>query len=139
MGLTMDAAKKLLEADARILEDRYSAHPRDGLAFLEEQSREDSNVLPIIERCRKFADLDVASSCLHEEQERELAPEIEQEREIERLLSFKPALHSIHEHVRYSYTLGCLRRTLMPSYPLLRHWRILRLLKTSSCVIFPIM
>lgn len=110
MGLTMDAAKKLLEADARTLEDRHSARPRDGLAFLEEQSREDSNVLPIIERCRKFADVDVASSSLYEEQARELAPEIEQEREIKRPLSFKPALHSVHEHVRLFVRTGVLKK-----------------------------
>lgn len=105
-GLTIDRAKQLLEDDARTLEQRYSARVKGGLAFLEEQRRTDPSVEQIIQRCCQFADLGVSSSSLYEEQERELAPEIEQEREIERPESYEPAKHMIHEDLRLFVSTG---------------------------------
>ncbi|EED21984.1 conserved hypothetical protein [Talaromyces stipitatus ATCC 10500] len=107
-GLTSDGAKQLLEPDAQTIEKRYNARTRGGLAFLEAQLLEDPSVEPIIERCRQFADLDIGSSSLYEEQERELAPEIEQEREIKRPESYEPAKHMIHEDLRLFIRTGSL-------------------------------
>lgn len=122
-GLTIDGAKQLLEDDARTLEQRYSARASGGLAFLEEQRRTDPSVEPIIQRCRQFADLDIASSTLYEEQERELAPEIEQEREIQRPESYEPALHVIHEGLRHFVRTGSLNTNsgaFVPAFKSLR-------------------
>lgn len=123
MGLTIDGAKQLLEDDARTLEQRYSARVSGRLAFLEEQRRTDPSVEPIIQRCRQFADLDIASSTLYEEQERELAPEIEQEREIERTKLYEPAKHAIHEGLRHFVRTGSLNANsgaFVPAFKSLR-------------------
>jgi hypothetical protein len=108
-GLTIDGAKQLPEDDARTLEQRYSARIRGGLAFLEEQRLTDPNVEKIIQRCRQFADLDIASCSIYEEQERELAPEIERERETKRPESYEPAKHVIHEDLRHFVRTGILK------------------------------
>lgn len=123
MGLTTNGAKQFLEDDARTLEQRYSARAKGGLAFLEEQHIIDPGVEPIIQRCRQFADLDIASSTFYEEQERELAPEIEQEREVERPESYKPAKHAIHEGLQCFVHTGILNtnsRAFSPAFKSLR-------------------
>jgi len=62
----------------------------------------------ISERCREFENLDLASSTLQEEQERELAPEIEREREIQRRPPVAPRPHIVHPDICTFVTTGFL-------------------------------
>ena len=58
------------------------------------------NLRRIEDRCRQFHTLELNTAALREEQERELSPEIVQEREVQRPGPAKPAQHSIHVDVR---------------------------------------
>ena len=49
-----------------------------------------------MERCREFNSLKFNSAKLQEEQERELSPEIEQERQVRKPAPAQPAAHHIH-------------------------------------------
>lgn len=59
-----------------------------------------AKVTRIHEQCAEFRHLDVSNSKLQEEQERELSPEIQQERQIERPRKAEPQTHSLHKDVR---------------------------------------
>jgi hypothetical protein len=135
MGMTIDGAKQLLEDDARTLEHRYGARVKAGLVFLEEQRRTDPSVEQITQRCGQLADLDVSSSSLYEEQEQELAPEIEQEREIERPESYEPAKHMIHEDLRLFVRTGMFQANsgaFMPAFKSLGNTTAARHLRLDS-------
>jgi len=54
----------------------------------------------IRERCQEFHNLEFNSATLQEEQERELSPKIEQERQIQKPALAAPATHAIHADVR---------------------------------------
>ncbi|KAK0372005.1 hypothetical protein CLIM01_10655 [Colletotrichum limetticola] len=62
----------------------------------------------IIERLLEFDGLEEDSATFREEQERELSPEIEQEREIQRPPSEEPAEHFLHPDTRRFVTHGVL-------------------------------
>ncbi|KAI0179721.1 hypothetical protein GGR52DRAFT_587251 [Hypoxylon sp. FL1284] len=89
-------AERYLEKEAQTLESRY--RPR-----IETESRRSANEVttdPILVRCRKFGDVKLGSAALHEEEEQELAPEIEQEREDQRPPPAEAAHHKVHNDVR---------------------------------------
>ncbi len=58
------------------------------------------NKLRIVERCQDFHNLETNAAILQEEQERELAPEIEQERQIQKPALAAPAKNVIHRDLR---------------------------------------
>ncbi|KAI1307733.1 hypothetical protein F5Y03DRAFT_114674 [Xylaria venustula] len=60
----------------------------------------------IIARYNQFDDLNFNSSTLQEEQERELSPEIEQERQVQRPPPAQPADHFLHHEVEAFITTG---------------------------------
>ncbi|TVY25882.1 hypothetical protein LHYA1_G005662 [Lachnellula hyalina] len=96
-GITLSKAQaeKFLEDESRTLDARY--RPRSGTnTVFSEQESENANLNLIMERCREFKDLDLNSATLQEEQERELSPEIEQERQIEKPAPAQPAEYHIH-------------------------------------------
>lgn len=95
--MSPELANQFLEDEAQSLDCRY--RPRSGdldLASLL-QPGQNQNLNLIIERCREFTDLDFDSSTLQEEQERELSPEIEAERQIQKPAAAEPATHKIHK------------------------------------------
>lgn len=93
------AGKEFLQAEARTLEQRY--RPGDASNLEAEEGEADEAILTqISERCDRWRDMNMSSAALYEEQERELAPEIEQERQLERPEAVSPSLHSVHPHVR---------------------------------------
>jgi hypothetical protein len=101
-GIRMSSqqAERFLEDEAQSLECRYKPSPSDGstegqLPF----SEENANLSAIRKRCEAFGSLHFKSSALREEQERELSPEIEREREVERPPAAEPELHHLHPHV----------------------------------------
>lgn len=93
--------KDFLEDESLSLEARY--HPRDNPSrcTLESTDRPvDKSILDqILQRCDLYGGVEVDSTRLHEEQERELAPEVEQERQLERPAPAKPAKHFVHPAV----------------------------------------
>lgn len=98
--LTKDHAEEFQEVEAQAIDDRY--HPRHAqrLPTSHPASSSNSCLQRIYERCEKFDDLQFNSSTLQEEQERELSPEVEQERQIQRAAPAKPLSHSMHRDVK---------------------------------------
>ncbi|PLB53474.1 hypothetical protein P170DRAFT_473334 [Aspergillus steynii IBT 23096] len=90
-------AQKFLEPECRSLEYRY--RPGNEENEIMHDASGDSDTLQLIEnRCREF-ELDshtAALSGLQEEQERELSPEIEREREVQRPPPATPEQHNVH-------------------------------------------
>jgi hypothetical protein len=93
-------AESFMEEETQLLETRYK--PKSGSVI--DLPRLDINDHPdldaIAERCQQFEDLHFSGSTLQEEQERELSPEMEQERQVQRPAAATPAVHCLHPHVR---------------------------------------
>ena len=113
----VDAAKSLLETEAQSLEVRYGI----GGQGTEEQillqgiyegsllGRE-AQIQAIREKCQEFELKSFNNATLREEQERELSPENEQERQVERPPALKPYSHSVHKDVKHFIHNGVLDR-----------------------------
>ncbi|KAF7592481.1 hypothetical protein BBP40_000216 [Aspergillus hancockii] len=132
--LSLSRASEFLEPEAQSLDDRY--RPRRGDApVLHHQSDESTPMCLISERCREFDDLNFASAQLREEQERELAPEIEQERQIERPPPAKPNQHCLHEDLLTFVSTGILKEhssAFRPAFEALRNTSAARYLDLSQ-------
>jgi hypothetical protein len=89
-----DQAKKFLEAEAQSIETRYRPCTRD--TTVEEWDIDNENIAKILRRCQEFNTLNFTSATLQEEQERELSPEIEEERQVQRPPSMQPEKHNLH-------------------------------------------
>ncbi|KAI1087952.1 hypothetical protein F5B19DRAFT_33837 [Rostrohypoxylon terebratum] len=98
-GIVFDKslAESYLEDESQTLERRYRPRIRDNSL---RASPDEAVADPITKRCREFANLNIDASTLQEEEERELSPEIEQEREDQRPAAAEPARHSIHMGVK---------------------------------------
>ncbi|KAI0886696.1 uncharacterized protein GGS22DRAFT_199079 [Annulohypoxylon maeteangense] len=93
-----DLAERYLEEESQTLERRYRPRARgtNNLGISSENSTTD----PISRRCMEFTNLNLDSATLQEEEERELSPEVEQEREVQGPTAAEPATHFIHQDVR---------------------------------------
>jgi len=88
-------AQKFLEEESQSLEHRYRpVTALDVSCFVREGKSKYGDM--IAERCREFSNLRFDAATLQEEQERELAPEIEQERQVQKPASASPALQEVH-------------------------------------------
>ncbi|PVH99843.1 hypothetical protein DM02DRAFT_710275 [Periconia macrospinosa] len=96
---TKEEAARYLEEEAQSIEVRYRPRDGDGLE-VQGLDTENENVRRIIHRCRKFGTANFRSASLQEEQERELAPEIEEEKQVERPAPMKPTRHQLHKDVQ---------------------------------------
>jgi len=116
-GTALEMAESLLEVEAQSLEDRYSLGGRRS----EEQlllhngrdgplSERKTQLEAIRAKCREFELVSFNSATLREEQERELSPENEQERQVERPLALTPCNHSVHADVKSFVQWGILDR-----------------------------
>ncbi|KAF2217449.1 hypothetical protein CERZMDRAFT_92099 [Cercospora zeae-maydis SCOH1-5] len=97
-AMTKNLAERFLENEAQTIEKRY--RPRQVQSqptHLGDSS--DARLRLIAQRCEEHDDLNLNASVLQEEQERELSPEIEQQRQVQRPASAEPAKHSIHRDV----------------------------------------
>lgn len=103
-------APKFLEEESQNLEARYRYRSREqNQHTLDFASGSDGDVAilgKIAQRCNLYEGLETSSSGLQEEQERELAPEIEQERQLERPAAAEPAAHRLHPDVEYFVNTG---------------------------------
>ena len=91
-GMTESQAESFLEPESQTLENRYRPGHGDSPTMHPSPDR-NRNLSLISERCREFDVLKFASSTLQEEQERELAPEIERKRQVQRPLEATPERH----------------------------------------------
>ncbi|KAI0468184.1 hypothetical protein F4859DRAFT_517375 [Xylaria cf. heliscus] len=93
--LTKELAENFLEDEAKSLEERYRPlREQDGARAISESDD------AITRHCQQFNNIISRSTDLQEEQERELAPEIEQERQDERPPLAQPKSHTLHQDVR---------------------------------------
>lgn len=111
-------AKSLLEPEAQSLRDRYGFGERRFeesllLSNLKDASlsKRETQIEAIRAKCREFELASFDSATLREEQERELSPENEQERQVERPLALKPHIHSVHRDLKLLVSKGILRHT----------------------------
>lgn len=100
-------AERFLEVESQTLEERY--RPSYQKTCASESENASHHLRLIRERCGEFEELDHVSSTLQEEQERELAPEIESERQVQRPSPAIPEAHRIHPHVCSFITTGDLK------------------------------
>lgn len=89
-------AKKFLEDEAQSLESRYRPSPKKVKVTA---GINGDNPDLIEQRCRDFGDMDHRPAALQEEQERELSPEIERERQVQKAPPTEPLVHRIHPHI----------------------------------------
>lgn len=111
-------AKSLLEPEAQTIENRYGFGERrlDEQILLsnlkdESLSNREAQLEAIRAKCREFKLASFDSATFREEQERELSPENEQERQVERPLPLSPHTHSVHSDLRLFIGVGILRRS----------------------------
>lgn len=116
-GAAMETAESLLETEARTLQDRYGFGARQSeeqvlLHNMENESlsRRETQLEAIRAKCREFELASFNNVTLQEEQERELSPENEQERQVERPLALVPYNHSVHRDVKRFVKKGTLDR-----------------------------
>ncbi|OJJ43588.1 hypothetical protein ASPZODRAFT_28243 [Penicilliopsis zonata CBS 506.65] len=90
-------AQLFLEDESQSLSERYQPKQQEVIDTAPADA--------ITARCREFDNLDLAAH-FHEEQERELSPEIEQERHVQRPPPVDPAKHAIHPDVHRFISTG---------------------------------
>ncbi|KAL6706808.1 hypothetical protein ACN47E_005144 [Coniothyrium glycines] len=95
---TRNQAQAILEDEAQGIEARYK--PRDIIenanSLTADWDLSKKNISQVVSRCRDFEAMGFGSAALSEEQERELAPEIEQERQVERPPRMVAERHTLH-------------------------------------------
>ncbi len=116
-GAALETAKSLLETEAQTLQDRYGfgARRSEEQVLLynvkdESLSKRETQLEAIRAKCREFELASFNNATLREEQERELSPENEQERQVERPLALAPHNHSVHRDVKRFVHQGTLDR-----------------------------
>ncbi|KAK5691400.1 hypothetical protein LTR97_011393 [Elasticomyces elasticus] len=85
---------EFLEDEAQSLEARYRPSTASAVSLFAGPQHDDID--RIQDRCREFENLSFSSTTLQEEQERELSPEIEQERQIQKPAAAVPLPHNLH-------------------------------------------
>lgn len=87
-----------LKGEAQSLKVRYKPRSQDNCntKLLKSCNSGNSNVALITKRCQEFNALKFGAAALSREQDRELVPEIKEERQIERPPRLDPASHQVH-------------------------------------------
>lgn len=112
-------AEKFLDDEAQSIEARYRPRFEKATSVADLLGTDTPRLEEIEERWNEFDHLDFKSSTLEEEQERELSPEIEQEREVQRPDPARPAKHYLHPDVISFVDTGSLAPTssaYMPAF-----------------------
>lgn len=127
--------RDFLEDEAQSLKVRYRpCFQRDWDAHLLGTSQSDNyNIALIVKRCQEFNASKLHAATLSEEQERELAPEIEEERQIERPPRLDPASHRVHPALQKLVRTGKLTTNAEAFVPAFR-----ALASTSAAELFDI-
>ena len=123
VDMTVSQANKFLEDEAQTLEQRYrpkaicNGTSPDGESITE-------RLRQIYKRCEDVGSVNLDEATLQEEQERELSPEIEQERQLQRPRPATPANHQIHTDLRTFVSSGVLvpnSPAFLPAFDTLRN------------------
>ncbi|KAL3474851.1 hypothetical protein BJX99DRAFT_271463 [Aspergillus californicus] len=123
VAMSKSRAEEFLEPESQSIEQRYRRREGDSPVITSE-SETSENIRLISERCREFSNLNFFSTHLQEEQERQLAPEIVQERQIQRPASANPEKHCIHSDLRLFVSTGVVKEssgTFKPAFEALRN------------------
>ncbi|KAL4796122.1 hypothetical protein BDV19DRAFT_388541 [Aspergillus venezuelensis] len=109
--LSTSQAEGFLEPESQTLEQRYRPRSDSSVPpiIATESDRENGTIRQIAQRCSEFENINFHSTQLQEEQERQLAPEIEQERQVQRPPSATPKKHFLHPDVRRFVSTGTLQ------------------------------
>ncbi|OAA64697.1 hypothetical protein SPI_03344 [Niveomyces insectorum RCEF 264] len=129
-GITKPVAHKFREVEAHSLAQRYL--PRNSPSYVAEEDRSvgrtgeyaNKAIQAIDDRCRAFASEDAHAAGLNEEQEHELAPEIEEERQRERPPPATALTHTVHPDVLHFVKTAELREdstAFVAAFRVLRH------------------
>ena len=95
---TEEQAKAFLEEESQTIESRYGPRRNTSPVWLRgDQNTSNENIKEILKRCREFDTSKHDSATLQGEQERELAPEVEEERQIQRPAPMQPREHELHQ------------------------------------------
>jgi len=93
---TVEQAMMFLENEAQSLEHRYRPRLRKGFDATKDWDTSNKNICKIIKLCHDFEAMSFDTATLQEEQERELSPEVEEEREVQRLPAMEAEQHQLH-------------------------------------------
>jgi hypothetical protein len=121
-SLSKAHAEKLLDEEAQSIDHRYRPRKTENQPARLANSEDDS-LIQISQRCREFDGLSFNASTLQEEQERELSPETEAEREVPKPRTASPALHVLHNDViafAFSGSVLDTTKAYMPAFESLR-------------------
>jgi hypothetical protein len=122
--LSKDHSEKFQEEEAQSVDDRYRPRQKQSSPMSSTVSTSHPSLQRISARCEQFDDLQFNSSTLQEKQERELSPEVEQERQIQRAPRAKPVPHTMHKDVRIFADTGIFNsesEAFMPAFQALRN------------------
>ncbi|GAM88641.1 hypothetical protein ANO11243_066750 [Dothideomycetidae sp. 11243] len=97
--MTSERAEEFLEPEAQTIDKRYRPAASVTQKLIEEPAETTPDVAAIRARCAAFTTGNTLPAALQEEQERELAPETEQERHNERPPAAKARAHELHQDV----------------------------------------
>ncbi|KAF2664444.1 hypothetical protein BT63DRAFT_89804 [Microthyrium microscopicum] len=106
-SMTTEIASQFLQNEAQSVERRYRPGQQSSTATWNLNNK---TMKAIAKRCDDFDVLNFSSAALEEEQERELAPEIEQERQVENPKPLPAEPHSIHPDVQSFVMSGKVRK-----------------------------
>ncbi|PGH08675.1 hypothetical protein AJ79_05957 [Helicocarpus griseus UAMH5409] len=132
--MSCDQAERFLEDESQTLEARYRPISQTGVAPPSQVS-ENKNLNLIMERCREFDNLNLNSAVLQEEQERELSPENEQERQVQRPPPAQAAKHSVHPDLVNFVSAGKVianSKAYIPAFDILRNTSAAKYLDVSQ-------
>ncbi|KAJ4865601.1 hypothetical protein T069G_02131 [Trichoderma breve] len=131
--LPLEQAKEFLETEMQSLDDRYRPRSTEEQPAKHSSFDETPRSELIWKRCVEFGNTQLRSSVLWEEQERELSPEIVQERQIERPRPIEPEKHTIHPKLIEFVASGLFARSepFFPAFQALRKTRAAQLLDIS--------
>ncbi|KAL7916768.1 hypothetical protein GGI35DRAFT_433976 [Trichoderma velutinum] len=131
--LPLEQAAEFLESEMQSLDDRYRPHNTEEQPANPSSFDESPRLELIWKRCVEFGNTQLRSSVLWEEQERELSPEIVQERQIERPRPIEPEKHAIHSKLVEFVTSGLFAQSepFFPAFQALGRTRAAKLLDIS--------
>ncbi|RMZ73552.1 very large low complexity [Pyrenophora seminiperda CCB06] len=114
---TQIQAASFLEDEAQTLNARYKPRTKydSGMGSLKAWDLQNCNITKIVKRCQEFEALGFGAATLSEEQERELAPEIQAEKQIELPARLDARRHFINPQVRQLAQTGRLVKTTKSS------------------------
>jgi len=108
--MTSKDAKHFLEDETQTLNDRYRPHSAPQPLLATSAAPPNTSIRAILDRCKKFNVLNFEETTLQEEQERELAPELEAERQTERPEALPSKKHQLCEELRMFVRTGKVQR-----------------------------